>query len=77
MHIVHLDFDGQNSVLLRAIITKERMLLPIMTKMKHAARVIVLIVIESILMVTIMIIFIPRSITFSVTKKVAAVYHSA
>ena len=76
MHIVHLDFGGQNSGLLRAIITKERML-PIMTKMKHAARVIVLIVMKSILMVTIMIIIIPRSITFSVTEKGPAVYHSA
>ena len=48
-----------------------------MTKMKHAARVIVLIVMKSILMVTIMIIIIPRSITFSVTEKGPAVYHSA
>ena len=76
MHIVHLDFGGQNSVLLRAIITKERMLLPIMTKMKHAARVIVLIVVE-IISVTMMLIIIPRTITFSETKKCAEVCHSA
>ena len=76
MHIVHLDFGGQNSGLLRAIITKERKL-PIITNMGHAAQVIVLIVIESILMVTIMIIIISRTITFSITKKVVEVCHSA
>ena len=76
MHIVHLDFGGQNSGLLRAIITKEGKL-PIMAKMRHAAQVIVLIVVEIIPMVTMMLIIIPRSITFYETKKCAEVCHSA
>ena len=44
--LVHLDFGGQNSGLLVERITKDEGI-PIMTKMRHAARVIVLIVIKS------------------------------
>ena len=76
MHIVHLDFGGQNSGMLRAIITKESMLPIITEKMRHAPQVIVLIVVE-IISVTMMLIIIPRTITFSETKKCAEVCHSA